>query len=51
MPKCQFPFPSSDLSDLCTGLDEIKQPCQKVNEWLKDNNPHHFFDDIFSNQL
>ncbi len=42
-------LPSLDLSDL--GMDEIKQPCQKVNEWLNDHNSDHFFDDILSNKL
>jgi hypothetical protein len=32
-------------------MGEIKQPCQKVNEWLNDNNPDHFFDDLLSNKL
>ncbi|XP_028401463.1 ankyrin repeat and SAM domain-containing protein 3-like [Dendronephthya gigantea] len=48
-----YKFPTlryeADLSDL--GMDEIKQPDQKVNEWLNDQNPHHIFDDILSDKL
>ncbi|XP_046853548.1 uncharacterized protein LOC124446729 [Xenia sp. Carnegie-2017] len=37
----------TDLS--CIG--NTKQPHQKVNQWLNDHNPDHFYDDILTNKF